>query len=295
MKYLIVAVLVAFLTACGPAAEPEPPVEPVEVEQVQPNSPLPAPVEPSLPNSPIVTPASSGDTRDVPAIEPVWPVDPNQVIVSATFCCGFTTPLVPRNYIAEATIWGDGRIVWVTYEAQGQRQVWQGMLTSAQMEAFLQQAIDAGFFSWEERYADQTIADAADQCLTINLTGQTKQVCQYVQGAPAAFATLYQTVAAGAGATGTPYLPENGYLQATVLELPADSNAVITAEWPADQLGFSLSEAPEGRWVEGEILRTAWEIVNANWQGMLVQEGETVYEISVQLTDVSLIEPPISK
>jgi hypothetical protein len=289
MKYLTVLLLMAFLTACGPAAAPANPTPQVEV-----NSPLPEPESASLSNSPLETPTPNSEPSGSEAVAPTWNSDPTNLVVSATFCCGFTTPLVRLNYIADASVWGDGRIVWVEYDDQAGRQVLTDVLTPAQLEAFLQQAITAGFFEWEDRYADQSIADAADQCLTINLIGQAKQVCQYVQGAPAAFTTLYETVADGAGATGTAFIPAKGYLTATPVDLPPDSNVPVNAEWPAQNLDFSLSEATDGLWVEGEILTTAWEIINPNWQGMILQEGEATYQLSLQMPDLSYTEPPVA-
>jgi hypothetical protein len=57
-------------------------------------------------------------------------------------------------------------------------------------------------------------------------------------------------------------------------------------------MGFSLEEATQGRWLEGETLAQVWKIVNANWARMIIQEGEAYYQLSIQVPDISLTPPP---
>jgi hypothetical protein len=303
MKFAIsILILLISLAACGPGTNPPVPSNQNQTEEnsadegeVLPNSPLPTPAndETGVSNSPLATPEADVDSSTANPVAIGWNEDPTALIISATYCCGFTTQLVPLNYVADASVWGDGRIVWVDPSQVGTtRQVLEGKLTPEQLQAFLQKAAEAGFFSWEDRYADENIADIPDQCLSIRLESQTKQVCEYGQGAPAAFHQLYDELASGADATGTAYVPEKAYLQALKIEGETAPTTPVDAVWSAETMGFSLEEATQGRWLEGETLAQVWEIVNANWARMIIQEGDAYYQLSIQVPDISLTPPP---
>jgi len=214
----------------------------------------------------------------IPAVD--WDRSAQAKVVEATFCCGFVPYLYVLNYVPAAQLWGDGRIVWSYYADDGRRVVMQGALTEVEIKALLDEMAHAGFFRWEERYADHQIADASDQCITVYLTGLTKQVCEYVAGAPPAFHLLYQRLADGIGASGEAYVPERAYLTAH----PVSNGVGSHIQWPADA-PFALNEVEDGRWVEGEILQFAWEVVNENlWN--TVRQGGSVYQLSVQTPDL---------
>ena len=280
---LIIGILIfvaGLVVACGPAS----PID--NSTQAEPNSPVATPATDSQIESPVPNPTPAGETGQIN-----WNHSPDQRIIQAIFCCGFTTRNFAMNYLAEATVWGDGRIVWVEQSPEGARQVLEGHLTMDQLNNLFQRVVETGFFDWDERYANEMIADAADKCLQITIENRSKEVCEYVEGAPPAFHDLYAEVAAGAGATGTPYVPKRGYLTATVLPEGGDFSETVEM-WPEEAAGFSLSEATGGRWVEGEALDTAWRVVN---QGPFtaVEEGETYYELTLQLPDLSLTELPL--
>lgn len=231
---------------------------------------------------------------DKPRPEIVWNRDPNALIVRGTFCCGFTTPLVPLNYIPDFQIWGDGRYIWVVYNADNtSRQVLEGQLTEEQLTSTLTQVVDAGFFGWEDRYENMMVSDMADKCFTINLESASKTVCEYYEGAPKEFHALYDALAKGNGLKGTEYIPESGYLIA--YPYPRDVLRPISEDdilWPSDTL-FPLSTAVEqGVWVDGEALEIAWQAVNKDpWSGT-VRDSEAFYSLTIQIPGVSMNEPP---
>lgn len=299
-RYMII--LLIGLAACGPGADlptlstDQSQANETSQDNAESNSPIATPAGggASVPNTPLATPDTDNNSSTANPVAVRWNQDPAALIISATFCCGFTTQLVPLNYLADASVWGDGRMVWVEYsQNDGSRRVLEGHLTQEQLQAFLQKAAEAGFFSWEDRYADESIADIPDQCLSIQLESQTKQVCEYAKGAPAAFHQLYDEIAGGAGATGTDYVPEKGYFQALKVEGELSPTTSADTVWSPETMGFSLEEAIQGRWLEGETLKKAWDMVNANWQGVIIQEGDTFYQISIQIPDISFTQPPV--
>ena len=281
---LFMLATVSLLVACGPVEEP------IEIPQ---NSPLATPTEISVAipfNSPVATPTP--ERADDMRTEPSWNTAPDALIVSATLCCGYVHKLVRENYIPDALIWGDGRIIWTQSTNSGERRVLEGYLTPDQMDALLQRVVADGFFDWQDKYVTYTRTDAAHKCLSVQLGQRSKQVCEYIEGAPQAFHDLYADIATGAGVAGAEYVPELGYLTAYPLDFSNQPAPQVELKWPADSAGFSLNEAVHGVWVEGEVLELAWAALNVKQWGMIVQDGDAYYQISVQIPGISLFEPP---
>jgi hypothetical protein len=224
-----------------------------------------------------------------------WDTNPQTLILKATFCCGMMPEFAKLNSIPDAQVWGDGRILWTQMEANNtQRKVLEGKLTSEQMSSLLQEAVDAGFFGWQERYTSANPpTDMPSQCLSIHLQSQSKQVCEYYEGAPQAFHDIYERAANGFGATGQDYTPEKGYLTAYPMQSSSqDGGQPQPPTWDAQSTGLSLAQAEQGTWVQGPALKAAWDLVNNNPFGAYVQDGEDSYRISLQIPGVSMAEPP---
>ena len=290
MKYRLFFILFIFtliLAACQPATSlsPEPDNQTTDGLNSQPG-------EEVLGGDGLTSEDNGTASGDFPRPEVVWSRDPVAVIVSGTFCCGFTTPLVPLNYLPDFQIWGDGRYIWVTTNAENPtRQVLQGQLTEDQLTSILEKAINAGFFGWEDRYENLMISDLADQCLTINLESVIKSVCEYASGAPEAFHSLYDSLAAGSGIAGADYIPTEGFL--TSFPYPEEAaQPVQESDILSEETFFSLSEAVNGMWIEGEALVQAWNAINADPWNATVRQGDTFYNISLQIPGLSMNEPP---
>lgn len=192
------------------------------------------------------------------------------------------------NYIPEVRIFGDGRIVWMEWQ-DARRTVLVDHLTKDQMRAVLEEFSSAGFFGWENFYEPEgMIYDAPTSTLHVNLLSVNKSVSEYVEGAPAKYDVLWARVANGAGATGTPFVPENGYLLATPIN---STGMVITHSWPDEATGLTLSEVTAGRYVQGEALASAWRIINENQYAVIESDG-ALYFIVIQIPGISYQTPP---
>ncbi len=199
--------------------------------------------------------------------------------------------LLLLNYVPDAKVWGDGRIVWTQHDADGVRQVWQGRLSEAQLGQLFVQAHRAGFFRWKDLYHDPRVADASTQCLRLQLRDRAKEVCEYFTGAPEAFHALYDFVQGGAGAAGAPYAPQRGWLIAHPLDGFQPEAGMVTLTWPAAQAGMALGDAADGVWIEGETLGWAWDVVNANSWANFVRDGADYYQISLQVPGLNFDGP----
>ena len=219
-----------------------------------------------------------------------WDTAPAALIVQASNCCGLVPNTFVDNYIPDAQLWGDGRLVWVETGSGGDRRVLTAQLTTAEVEAVLQSFVDAGFFGWQPSYADNSVTDMPSTCLKVSLLTSSKQVCEYYRGAPKAFHKLFADLALGAGQTGTDFIPQNGYLTAyPYLGTPASPP---NWQWPGESVGLSLADAQNGLWVEGPALELAWSITSANYWNTLVQDGVNYYEVTVIVPGVSWVSAP---
>lgn len=216
---------------------------------------------------------------------------PDKVLTAST-CCGMVVDIYQYNYIPDAQIWGDGRILWTEYLQDGSRRVLEGQLTTGQLADLLKEIEQAGFFNWESRYSsDSAPTDLPEKCISVQTRTRTKQVCEYYSGAPQAFHTLYENVSQGAGVEGQDFIPETGFLSAYPAAGEPENPAAVP-QWQAGEMGVSLSNAEDGVWVQREALQTAWEIINADLFGHLVYEDNRLYQLSLRVPGVSFNKLP---
>ncbi len=289
---ILLSLMMVLLAACAPAipaGSNNPQEEPVDNPVAQPAEEQPDPGERQSDGARTDGPAAPSNA---PLPELIWDDAPENVVISATFCCGFAPRLAVTNYIPDATVFGDGRIIWTTIDETGGRQVFEAQLSPEALELLLSQVAEAGFFGWEDRYADLSIADAADQCIQVNLDSVSKSVCEYVKGAPEAFHELYEELTNGTGAEGKPFIPETAFL--TVENLGSDLNLGDQKVNALDEatLGFTLEKAQQGVWIEGTALAQLWQEVNAKPWLPLVEDGQAFFQLGLQVPGLSSRSAP---
>ena len=233
---------------------------------------------------------NSGSGAEGPAPIAEWDRSPEALILHGTFCCGFVPQLVPINYVPDFSIWGDGRIVWTSYHEEApRRMVWEAHIDETAMQQLIGQIISAGFFSWDTRYANNTVADFADKCLLINVSERSHTVCEYFEGAPDTFHVIYEQLNTGYGLRGREYIPTEGLLIARAFS----GSDVETFKWDASRSGISIADAGEpGTWVDALSVQEAWAAVNANPWAPFVQENGLHYQVTIQIPGLSMTEPP---
>lgn len=110
-----------------------------------------------------------------------WDSSPNTVILEAARPIHSYHPSlsidVMRNYVPEGRLFGDGRIVWASYAADGARIVMEGRLAQEQVATLLLQCVDVGFFGWKASYSSLLPYDnPPSDYLTVNLSSMKKTV-----------------------------------------------------------------------------------------------------------------------
>lgn len=222
----------------------------------------------------------------VPAPELVW--DPSADVEVVTYNCGGGMEPVNSyaNAIAPVRIWGDGRALWTGSSDSGERRLQTAQFTADELRAVLQHIADVGFFGWRDVYAPaEPVMDAGSCTLTVSLVGSTKRVVADDFGdPPAAFYELANWLVGGAGAVGSDYVPERGYLLTWRLD---GYTGAVDATWPAEGIdGVRLAVAQSGVVVTGEALSTAWSIVNAGPYSVVESDG-AYYHLAVQVEGVT--------
>lgn len=274
---LLAALLLSACTSLTPQAQP---------------SPLPGGVDPgeSLDDDPNTNPPPGGE--NIPA-DLAWDTSPETVVIKATNCCGFVPAVYLQNSVPDAIIWGDGRYLWTLYNDSGERTIYEGRLSPEQMAAFLERMAAAGFFGWQDLYEEVGVADVPPQCIEVNLLSGSKTVCEIYQGAPEAFKGLYAALQAGEGLAADEFMPTRAYLISLPLDLGGAQPGQLNLVWDAASLGFALSEAEAGRWIEaGPAIEAAWQAVNESTFGNIVEDGGKYYQLALQIEGLSSFGPP---
>ncbi len=220
-----------------------------------------------------------------PAPELEWDESPQALIVRATVGGGLIPQAAAVNDLPRGQVWGDGRVVWTTFNDRGERQVWQGQLSRDELAALLEEFAGKGFWRLDDFYEPRTqVFDSATTSLTVNLLSESKTVSEYHEGAPAAFGELVRLLSSGAGAEASPYTPASGFL--TAIPMPAFNDDPVP-DWDAAALGVDLAQAGGGLTVEGPALLWAWQLVNLNQWGPRVQQGAQQYELMLNVPELT--------
>ena len=240
------------------------------------------------PQSTTVTPAPT------PLPRFTWDANADVRVMLATQCCPSpTTEELVRFYIPEAQLWGDGRFLWTEWDEGGARQVFVTRLSSDEMQALLQEIAAIGFFEWDAEYQGEPVVDAAGKCLNITLTDRDRTVCEADGGAPVAFYTFFDRLSQGAGNSGLLFQPERAYVTGFQLEELVGPRSAADLTWEEMQTQGPATQVLSGFWLEqGETLQMLWDAANQDPYYMpLVEDGDQLYRIILQVPAVSWIEP----
>lgn len=211
--------------------------------------------------------------------EAIWDESSEKIIIESDPGCMH----IDTNYIPAVRIWGDGHIVWVEYNAKGERTVWEGYLTQSEMRQLLDQIIKMDYFRFW--FVDNEYC--AGNFTTVELStissrkGVTPENTQFTE--------FYDFLTTGAGVIGEKFVPTQGVLYAYPVEetgLPADTEASYV--WPDQKFGYSLEELyPQnnGRNISGEQIRFAWDVVNS--PNSVVESNGKVFWIGIEVPGIS--------
>ncbi|MBN8657910.1 MAG: hypothetical protein J0M11_19415 [Anaerolineae bacterium] len=194
---------------------------------------------------------------------------------------------VDYNYIPAFRIWGDGYIVWVNYESDGSRKVFDGYLPQSDLMLLLEKFRETNFFTHcneHQNYAFDYIRISLLNKSCSNLIDENG----FTNLSYADIAGLVDFLASGAGVEGREYIPTIGYLYAVPYEKTEyfQNQTTIHPEiiWPADEFGYEIADVLEKEIVGAELF-FAWKIVNSP-EPFVISDGKA-YWISVIIPKIS--------
>lgn len=204
---------------------------------------------------------------------------------------------VAYNHIPMARLWGDGRLIWVEYDVQGRRNVFQASLVEDQIAGIIQEFIDAGFFRPNLRgLLPSSGADTFDT-LTINLIDRSKYEGYHnifidKKMVSDELREAVENLVHGEGEVGESYVPNTGYLHAWLAE---DSGCRIippdVPEWSFDDVDFDQVSADEWIMVSGSTLEFVWNVVNKDEVCSLVRYQGIYYDLALLIPGITEVQP----
>lgn len=187
------------------------------------------------------------------------------------------------SYIPTVQVWGDGRIIWVEYNSEGDRMVWEGSLTHNEMTQLVIRLTRINFFRFgfgNEKYC-------VGEYLTVKLSTITSR--RRVNSDNINFSKVYSFLKTGGGVMGKEFIPETGNLYAyPIEEMDYLSDSEAKCYWPDDKFGYTLEKIRtqnNGKSISGEELRFAWEVVNREISA--VMSNGKMYWIEIEVPGVS--------
>lgn len=210
-----------------------------------------------------------------------WDTSPDNLVISYEF---FIPRHIDYNYISDFRIWGDGYIVWVEHQPDGNRKVFEGNLSQEQLRNLIEQFVDAGFFKWFIKSPNGSYEDL----IRISLINRNSSV-QYDTNRK--IYELVMFIQSGAGSTPREYIPSIGYLYVVPAKeagLPEDIQP--KHHWSSEIFGYELETIrnnPDNGRIEvtGKELLFIWEIVNSS--SAVVESNGKVYWIAVIIPKIT--------
>ncbi|HRE28886.1 MAG TPA: hypothetical protein PK954_19750 [Anaerolineales bacterium] len=237
---------------------------------------------------PIVSLACATFAPVVPDL--VWDRSAEVEVISYACYGGLVPNEVWMNDIPTFRLWGDGRALWVEDQIDGSRRVYTAQFTDDEITAMLTEMAQRRFFTLADSYEpDYEIMDGGACQMRVALADTYKSVSVLTGGEPPAdYDVLAGYLVRAGGHSGVDFVPERGFLFATP---SGDPVSAATASWPADGIdGIRLAESAGGVPIEGEALRTAWEIVNRGIFTVVESGGES-FRLAVQVEGVTSTWP----
>ncbi|WP_119069453.1 hypothetical protein [Aggregatilinea lenta] len=215
-----------------------------------------------------------------------WDRDPGTIIVRLDARGTSATPAESLNAIPPCTLWGDGRVVWVTSGGSGQEQVLEARATDDTMRVFLQDIINRGFYTWEDELIPAEAGTGVTQTVSIYLYDELHTVQRSSNWPANGFDTI---LARCEQLSETPVLvlPWAGWVSAYPIER---DDRLPHWYWPED-LDFTPADLVangEARWLHGEPVEEIWGVLRDTVNRVqVIGPDEQAYELALAVPGIS--------
>jgi hypothetical protein len=222
-----------------------------------------------------------------------WDKSPNAVIFRVDRSRLKEPPLAALNHIPLCTMYGNGHVVWVNPIPPNGDEVLEAYIDDATFRAFLEFAIrDMKFYDIPD-YAARELPPAEDapmESITLNLSTELRTARNYGMWQNNVFAILSERCLKLSAAPAR-YEPTAGWVTVFAADAGAQGPSVL---WPSTA-PFKMADALAGNraiWVEGVAIKQLWNVQRETQGTVRWLEGETVYQVALQIPLISRDSPP---
>jgi len=223
-----------------------------------------------------------------------WPQEPDHIVFRADVVGGANFDSFLRlSEVPECTVYGDGRVVWVVENAQGDAQTVFNIVTPLDIRNFVS-TVTFNFDIYGQETAAEFALDTTPPVVeqlqihindvqhTTDILGgwdydyyeEILQLCIDMAGQP----TIFE--------------PAGAWLSVQATEF--DTRSPLQ-RWDADITGVDLAElaaSGEPVWIEGRLLEVMWDLVERNPADLQLDQNGGIFWIALQIPNVTRSSPP---
>jgi hypothetical protein len=215
-----------------------------------------------------------------------WDRDPNTIIVRLDSQNNLANPAHILNNIPPCTLWGDGRVVWLTRTELGTQEVLEARINETAMRGFLEDIINRGFYIWQDDLVPPSTTDPVIETLTVFLYDEVRTVRRYTNWPQDSYERILENCRKLSDKP-VLVLPDAGWV--SVYPIPRDTSAPSWL-WPTSA-PFTLKELidnGEARWLEGGLATEVWLNAREPRSDIQVLERDgTAYLIAIAVPGIS--------
>lgn len=223
-----------------------------------------------------------------------WDRSPNTIIMRLDRIVLNESPRERLNRLPTCTLYGDGRLIWVSVVPPSGEEVSETYLDEVTMRGFLEYIIrDLNFYDLPDLAAQEfpPSEDAVQESLTLNVSRGLRTIRSYRGWANNAYVAILERCR-----TINPqralFVPTGAWI--TVYEEPRNP-ALPEVGWPL-AAPFRLEEVAasgEARWISGVALTQLWNYERQTLGRIQWIENERAYRVAIQVPNISRDSPPI--
>lgn len=210
-----------------------------------------------------------------------WNRDPDSIIVRLDSRPTQENPAYLLNSIPPCTLWGDGRLVWSTYDQYGAEELLEARITDdSVIRAFLEDIIERGFYDWEDEIIPPGEDNPVIETITVSLYGEVRTVKRFSFWPQNAYLEILKQCQQLSD-TPVRVLPDAGWVSA--YQVPRDTSAPSWL-WPPNA-PFTLQELAENgeeRWLEGPLATEVWRSARERVGDIqVIERNGNAYEVAI--------------
>ena len=223
-----------------------------------------------------------------------WPQEPSHVVFRADVVGGADFDSFLRlGEVPECTVYGDGRIVWVSETAQGDDETLFNIVTPANIRDFVSTLTLVYDIYGQTAAADLNLDSTSPvvEQLQINVNGEEHVTDIFGGWDYDYFEELLRLCVEAAGPP-TIFEPDGAWLN--VQAATFDSRSPLQ-RWDAEITGVDLAEIAaedDPVWVEGRLLEILWDLTERNPPDLQLDQNGDVFLVALQVPNITRNAPP---